>query len=189
MSQHANHTFTTGQVTGMLGISLSSLQLYIREYRDYLSDTACQQKQGRRFTGEDIECLMKIRNLRFRRADKETVILALQGKYTIDEPVYKVQDMARLAATMQDTEIRIAGQAREITKQERRIDATRSHVEYLLKVLTDAKDTGELELIENMSLEIKSLREELARVKMLAGVHQMNYLTIFDLIRAFFTWW
>lgn len=158
MTNNADHLFTTGQVVGMLGISLSSLQLYIREYRDYLSDTASQQKQGRRYTGKDIECLMTIRNLRFTRADKATIEAALQGD-TSTTPVYKVSDMASLLAGMEETEKRIRQQAKRAADDLKQIEITRQNVDFVMKKIRASQDDSAGDF-ESLSLRIVSLQDE-----------------------------
>lgn len=160
MAQTTKSLFTTGQVTGLLQISLSSLQLYIREYRDYLSPTASQQKQGRRYTPQDVECLMMIRNLRFRRADKATIEEALQGDHQVEEPSYKLENMARILGEMQEVEARVTGQARQALGYAKQIEGTKGNVDYIVKKLRASQDDfyGD---VDALSLKVISLQEQI----------------------------
>lgn len=74
-----NETLTTGQVSGLLGISKETLMRYVREFRVHFSETASQRTRGRRWTASDIDKLMVIKKLHQAQAGLENIDQALKA--------------------------------------------------------------------------------------------------------------
>lgn len=68
-----NTDLTTGQVAAILHVSTQSLFYYVRNFRQYFSESAGQRTQGRHWTVEDLELVQLIRSLYHERAGTEKI--------------------------------------------------------------------------------------------------------------------
>lgn len=80
-------TLTTGQVSGLLGIPVCSLQRYVREFSKHFSESARKHTRGRRWTAADIDTLMVIRRLHQEQAGIKAIDQALESYHQGDIPV------------------------------------------------------------------------------------------------------
>jgi DNA-binding transcriptional MerR regulator len=91
------NTLTTGQVSGLLGIPVITLQRYIREYRVYFSPTAILTTRGRRFTSNDVSKILTIRTLNNQRVKKSDIIIAIENP---DLEAVKMPDLFSILLTI-----------------------------------------------------------------------------------------
>ncbi len=77
------NAYQTRTVEGMTRIPIRTIQDYVREFRDYFSETARQPSKGRRFTDGDIDKLQTIQRLRADRVRDEEIRKVLSGEVTL----------------------------------------------------------------------------------------------------------
>jgi DNA-binding transcriptional MerR regulator len=93
-------TLTTGQVSGLLGIPVVSLQRYVREFGQHFSKTAGQHRRGRRWAPVDIDNLMIIRRMHQAQAGIESIDQALQNYHHGDDHIAETGDAAGTSKVM-----------------------------------------------------------------------------------------
>lgn len=72
-------TITTGQVSGLLGIPIVTIQRYVREHRDYFSPEAARNTRGRRWSPDDVNRLVIIRSMHQAQVGNEKISAALEN--------------------------------------------------------------------------------------------------------------
>lgn len=74
------NTYHTRTVEGMTRIPMRTIQAYVREFRDYFSESARKPSKGRRFTPADVDILQTIKRLRAERVPDEEIRKVLTGE-------------------------------------------------------------------------------------------------------------
>lgn len=93
-------TLTTGQACGLTGLSLQTVQRYIRRYPMGFSEQACKPKKGRRFNGDDVKNLLLI-NQMLHAKQKAHIEAALMGEYeSPDLSLFDVTNLLRMFNTI-----------------------------------------------------------------------------------------
>ena len=99
-------TLSTGFVSGLTGLKVQTIQRYVRKYPEGFSDAARQQKQGRRFSGQDIKALLLIHHM-LRNRQKKMLPAALRGEWSPpDSPLFDVQDFMQGYQAMREQNAR-----------------------------------------------------------------------------------
>jgi hypothetical protein len=75
--------FTTGQISGISGLGRQCLYRYVKDFGEFFSDTARQHKQGRRWTGADLELVESIHALHSKRSTNPKIRELLQGGWRL----------------------------------------------------------------------------------------------------------
>lgn len=124
------NTYNTGYVSGMTGLTRSTIQRYIKKYRDCFSAEASKPSTGRRFTDQDINTLLTIKQMTQAREDPQTIRAALKA----DAPT------ATLSALDRENMIQIAHAAREAMLETQRL-AEQVQTQYLIisRTMSDQK--------------------------------------------------
>lgn len=105
--QNINQTYSTGQVSGLLGIPPVTLQRYIREFKEYFSETARQPDRGRRYTSADLNHLVRIRQMHTKHSGHDQIAQALADNQiapedlTVDN-IFTVLEIANTALASTD---------------------------------------------------------------------------------------
>lgn len=73
-------TYTSGQVSGMTGIPIRTIQDYVSDFRDTFSELAQKGNKSRRFNDQDIKNLLTIKRARSQRLTDEEVRQILNGE-------------------------------------------------------------------------------------------------------------
>jgi DNA-binding transcriptional MerR regulator len=88
-----NHTLSTGQTAGLTGLSMQTIQRYVKRYPVGFSETARKPTKGRRFTGADVRALLLINRLLNTRR-KPMIEKALRGEWSPpDQAIYEIHDL------------------------------------------------------------------------------------------------
>lgn len=96
-----NITITSGQAVGLTGLSMQTIQRYIRRYPMGFSEQARKPKKGRRFNGDDIKKLLLINTMLHSREQKQHIEAALIGEYeSPDLSLFEVQNLLRMFQTI-----------------------------------------------------------------------------------------
>ena len=74
------HAYTTGEIIGLTSLKKSSVQRYIRTFKEFFSDQAQLPNRRRRLTSEDVKRLFQIKYLYSIRESKEEIIKSLRGE-------------------------------------------------------------------------------------------------------------
>lgn len=155
-------TFTTGQACGITGISLSSVQYYVRTYRDYFSPGAGQRKQGRRFAPEDISKLLLIRRMYFEGRKAEDIKAVLSGEQTTTTQEYTTLDIITLIEVARGYAETARKEAREAAYQRQEAghinDAGKTHLDNFHDLIKAGKLQSLLDRIEKLEKEIRSMK-------------------------------
>lgn len=92
-------TYSSGNVVGMTGISACTIRRYIRDFRQFFSESAQQPHRGRRYTADDQRKLLSIRHLYSERKSRDKIMSALEGKWTPPSmPRYDIEDTTKIIA-------------------------------------------------------------------------------------------
>jgi len=83
-----NDPLTTGNTSGMTGLSAQAIQRYIRRYPMGFSDLARKPNKGRRYTGNDVKNLLLI-NYLLNTKQKSHIEKALAGEE--EYPLFEIQ--------------------------------------------------------------------------------------------------
>jgi DNA-binding transcriptional MerR regulator len=83
------YTLSTGQTSGLIGMSIQTIQRYVRKYAEHFTEHARQPKKGRRFSSKDIRSLLIIRSLMIAH-NKRDIEATLNGE--TDYTVYEITD-------------------------------------------------------------------------------------------------
>jgi DNA-binding transcriptional MerR regulator len=94
---------TTGQVSGMTGIPIETIQRYIKTYPECFSDGSRRSARGRRYVDHDIKTLLLIRSLigkKMSQADIRAEVKDLQDRGVLDlvSPLYNMADMIKFSS-------------------------------------------------------------------------------------------
>lgn len=140
--------YSTGFVSGLTGIPITTMQRYVRDYRPHFSDHARKPNRGRRFTSQDIHTLTTIRHLYQDKCKKDYIESVLSGeqsppavpRYDLDNVIECVaiveQSVKQALATAQ--RIRFADNDRHLIYQLRReINELKGEVRYIRKRMQD----------------------------------------------------
>lgn len=95
-----NITLTTGQTCGLTGLSLQTIQRYVRAYSMGFSPEARKPVKGRRFNGDDIKNLLVINHL-LHSKQKSKISKVLRGE--LDSPdlaLFEVNDFLMMFNTI-----------------------------------------------------------------------------------------
>lgn len=96
-----NITLTSGQAVGLTGLSMQTIQRYIRQYPMGFSEQARQPKKGRRLNGDDIKNLLLINSMLHTKGEKQHIEAALTGAYeSPDLSLFEVQNLLMMFNTI-----------------------------------------------------------------------------------------
>jgi DNA-binding transcriptional MerR regulator len=84
----ANLTLSTGQTSGITGLSIQTIQRYVRRYREHFSETARKPAKGRRFTESDLKNLLVINYLLNTKQEAE-IEKTLRGE--VAHPLFEIR--------------------------------------------------------------------------------------------------
>lgn len=95
-----NITLTTGQTCGLTGLSLQTVQRYIRRYPMGFSEEARKPTKGRRLNGYDVKNLLLI-NQMLHAKQKAHIEAALMGEYeSPDLSLFEVTNLLQMFNTI-----------------------------------------------------------------------------------------
>jgi len=93
-----DETYTSGNVEGMTGIPIRTIQDYVKDFRDCFSAEAAKPAKGRRFTDADLKTLLTIKRARSQRIPDDDIRAILRGE--VDFPLaqeYNEKDIKQIA--------------------------------------------------------------------------------------------
>jgi DNA-binding transcriptional MerR regulator len=95
-----NITLTTGQAVGLTGLSMQTIQRYVRAYPMGFSEQARKPEKGRRFNGDDIKNLLLI-NQMLNAKQKANIEKALSGELeSPDLALFEIVNFLQMARNL-----------------------------------------------------------------------------------------
>jgi len=149
MNNNSERSFTTGQVSGITWLTQPTLYKYTQEFPDLFSNTARQNKKGKRWSSADLEVIQAIRTLKHSRLGHDKTAAALaSGYHDVLSPAADRQEFSRLAhemfelldqakKTLESTNLQLASihlSADRLDHLEAHLDALTEHVVKLTRL-------------------------------------------------------
>lgn len=149
-------TLTTGQTCGLTGLSMQTIQRYIRRYPMGFSEDARKPRKGRRMNGDDVKNLLLI-NQMLHAKQKAHIEAALMGEYeSPDLSLFEVTNLVRMFNTINALDKTLEAFFREVMREK----------QYLQKAAP---------VLRNHSQVLEALRFDVSRLKLQRTLREEDF--------------
>jgi hypothetical protein len=148
--------YTTGQVSGMTGISFMTLYRYVKLFSEFFSPEVQKHTRGRRWLENDITLVISIQSLFDRRAGEEAIREALREGWRLDTQPMSSPEVIQALSTLYE----VCQVYREEAKRDR--EAARTLTLKLTHLYKHNRDDHDL--LVNLQKAIQNQAAEIARL-------------------------